>query len=577
MKVKKENKNYYTADFETLVLTDEEIKQGKRTYVWAWALCSVSDPSNVKYGTDIKTFFECIATLKSGSVVYFHNLKFDGNFIMSYLLENKFNQVYTNKKMPEKSFTSLVSNIGVWYSIDIKYKKKHIIINDSYKKLPFSVAKLAKDLGYEELKGEIDYTQYREEGGILSDEDKDYIRRDVQIVAKALKDVSFGYNMYRSTIASDCMQYYKSIQPMFDTFFPVLKKEIHNYCANAYGGGWCYYREETAGQMLTGGIGYTLDWNSMHPSQMHSQSKNYYPYKIPVFYKGEYKENKQYPLYIQRFKASFKLKPGHVPSIQIKGSALFKEREFLKETEEPVELTLTSVDLDLFFEQYDVYTYEPLDGYMFKACIGAFDNYINYWYKYKEECTKKGDKVGRMVAKLALNSFYGKFGTDLNASKQDFKLNDEGVLTHTITPSEKEGVYLPVAAFVTAYSRRTIIHAVQANYDHWYYSDTDSMKLYFKEGEEVVFNGVDLHPTKLGYCDVEDEWNEAVFLRQKTYACHIKGEWKYKAAGMNDEVKRNITDISQFHINAVIDGKKMTKHVKGGVVIRSTTFKILDI
>ena len=131
--MKKKN-NYYVADFETLVLTKEEIQQGKNTYVWAWAVCDVDNTDHVKYGTDINSFINYISTLKSGSVVYFHNLKYDGQFILSYLLSNGWKQSH-NMKLNDHEFNAIVSDIGVFYMIKLKFGKTNISIFDSLKKL----------------------------------------------------------------------------------------------------------------------------------------------------------------------------------------------------------------------------------------------------------------------------------------------------------------------------------------------------------------------------------------------------------------------------------------------------------
>ena len=568
MKNTVENTKKYVADFETLTLTDEEIKQGKNTYVWAWAITDTDNVDNVFYGTDIKSFIKHLAKLNSGSYVYFHNLKFDGNFIINYLLQNNFVEVPKQKFMPEYSFTALVSELGTWYNIIIKFKKTTIKIYDSYKKLPFSVDKLAKDLGYEEGKGKIDYHEYRAEGGKLSNEDKDYIRRDVQIVAKALKDVCFSKGLYGMTIGSDCMNMYKETCPKFNELFVELPKNIDEFCREAYKGGYCYVNPKYQ-EKLHKISGSTYDYNSMYPSVMVSPYK--YPYGEPVYYSGMYEKIPFYPLFIQHFKAAFILKEGYVPTVQIKNNICYRDTEYLNEVLEPVELYMTNIDFDIFVEHYDVVYFEPIDGYAFRACAGMFDKYINYWYKFKEEATLKGDKVERLLAKLALNNLGGKFGTNTNATKQSFRVEND-VLRHSYITEEKKSVYVPVAAFMTSYARQELFKAIQANYDVFCYCDTDSVHILAEEAK-----GLKVHDSALGHWKKESTWTAAKFLRQKTYAEFINGKWEIKGCGMNDEVKANVKDINDFKINAEFSGKKITKHVKGGIVIRETTFKILPI
>lgn len=572
-----ECKKRYVADFETLVLNEEAISAGRPTYVWAWALCDIDNIDNVIYGTDIKSFFNQLGKLKSGCEIYFHNLKFDGNFIVSYMLSNGYTQVQSNKKMPDKTFTALVSEIGIWYSLQIKINKKNIHIQDSLKKLPFSVKVLAKQLGLPEEKGSIDYKKYREEGGVLSEEDKDYIRRDVQIVARALKEVCFEKNLYKMTIASDCMKYYKDTFAKFKEYYPELSEEEDEFCRNSYKGGYCWVNPKIK-EKLVKKPGSTYDYNSMYPSVMHSQSGYYYPIGKPIYYKGQYQEDFRYDLFIQHFWAMFKLKEGKIPTVQIKNNAYYRESEYLEEVTEPVELYMTNVDLERFFKHYDIFSYIPIDGYKFESTKGMFDEYINHWYSYKEECTKTGDKVGRMQSKLMLNSLYGRFAVSTNANTQSFYLDEDGLVKHDNVESTKKGLYVPIASFITAYARKELMDAIQANYNTFCYCDTDSIHIVAPDAK-----GIKVHDSALGYWKKESSWDKAKFLRQKTYAEHIYDPktdryfWDYKACGMNEEVKESIQDIDDFFVGGVYPGKKITKRVPGGVVITETTFKITDM
>ena len=546
--------------------------------VWAGCAVDIEALQVVHIGNDLDSFMEYLSN--KNTVCYFHNLKFDGQFIISHLLKMNYKQYDGKKSMEPKSFNALVSELGSWYSIQIKTNnKKNIVIYDSLKKLPFKVEQLAKQLGLPEEKGHIDYTKYREEGGKLSDTDKDYIRRDVQIVARALKEVCFGKGLYDITIGTDCMRYYKSITPNFDKIFPEISTEIDEYLRHAYKGGYCYVNPRFQGKLIKQ-PGQTYDYNSMYPSVMHSKLGYYYPVGEPEYFKGDYIENgnKRKPLYIQHFYASFKLKPGHVPTVQIKKSMYYSEHEYIEESQALEELYMTNVDLDMFFAQYDVYEYQAIDGYCFARQRGMFDKYIDYWYKYKEEATINKDKVGRLLAKLMLNNLYGKFGTGLDATTQDFYLSDDGILRHRNNYKTKKGVYIPVACFITAYARYELISAIQSEFDNFCYCDTDSIHIIGSHEPNLLIDD-----SALGHWKKECVWSQAKFLRQKTYAekvlnpVTLKCEWDYKACGAPDEVKENIKDINDFKINAEFPGKKIVKRVPGGIVLIESTFIIRDI
>lgn len=72
----------YTADFETATWIPTE------TWVWAYAICNIDNPSDFTYGLSIDDFMRWCESEKNPTL-YFHNLKFDGEFIIYWLLTNR--------------------------------------------------------------------------------------------------------------------------------------------------------------------------------------------------------------------------------------------------------------------------------------------------------------------------------------------------------------------------------------------------------------------------------------------------------------------------------------------------------
>lgn len=174
----------YSCDFETAVWLEAE------SFVWAWASCEIGNEENITIETNIESFLDYLEK-NSGSQFYFHNLKFDGEFIISALLNSGFTFVKDRKEAKDKTFTTLISNFGVFYEITIYFKKqghhtKKVTIIDSLKIIPFSVSQIAKSFGLTEHKLEIDYLKPRSKAHRLTQEEKDYIKNDVVIVSKAL-------------------------------------------------------------------------------------------------------------------------------------------------------------------------------------------------------------------------------------------------------------------------------------------------------------------------------------------------------------------------------------------------------
>lgn len=300
-----------------------------------------------------------------------------------------------------------------------RYEK--ITFIDSLKILPFSVEVIAKSFGLEISKLELDYNKPRNRNHMLTEEEKAYIKNDVLIVAKALKTL-FDDNLTKMTQGSNALYNYKEIvgKRRFEHQFPLLDKHIDEQIRKSYKGGFTYisdeYREKEVGK------GTVLDVNSLYPSVMYYEKL---PFGQPIYFEGKYEDDCIYDMYIQNITCSFELKDNKIPTIQIKNNrSLFCSNEYLKSSRnnegilEIVDLTLTSIDLKLFFEHYNVYDLKYEGGFKFKSKVGMFKEYIDKWIEVKNEGTKMGNKGQRTRAKLMLNSLYGKLATALKAKSK---------------------------------------------------------------------------------------------------------------------------------------------------------------
>ena len=300
--------------------------------------------------------------------------------------------------------------MGMFYQITLIFKKGNKQIHkvtfiDSLKIIPFSVKQIAKSFNLPISKLEIDYNEEREIGHILTPKEKDYIKNDVLIVAKAL-NIIFLDELTKMTQGANALSDYKKIlgKSRFEHLFPNLDYDIDKDIRKAYKGGFTYlnpiYKEKDVKNITN------LDVNSLYPYCMFEGNL---PYGEPIFFEGKYEEDKIYNLYIQRITCSFEIKKNKIPTIQIKKSMSFQANEYLESSNgEIVTLTLTSIDLKLFLEQYNVYDLDYISGWKFKSMKGFFEEYINKWIKRKNDATILGNKGQRTLAKLMLNSLYRK-------------------------------------------------------------------------------------------------------------------------------------------------------------------------
>lgn len=427
----------YSGDFETATWNENE------TWVWAWCIVQIGKEDDIEYGNTIESFFNWCYN-KINPEVYFHNLKFDGSFIISYLLENGYTWIKDKKEKQNKTFTTLISDMGSFYQIVVYFevgnkKVKKVTFYDSLKIIPFSVSDIAKAFNLEEHKLTIDYKKERPKGHELTEEEKKYITNDVIIVAKAL-NVLFNQDLKKMTQGSNALSNFKDIIGLnrFNHYFPQLGVEIDKWIRQSYKGGFTYlnpyYKEKIIGS------GVVLDVNSLYPSVMRSHD-NLLPYGEPVYYEGKYQDDKVYPLYIQSITCSFEVKKDHIPTIQLKDKHYmwsWLPNEYVESSNnEIINLVLTNVDLKLFLEHYNVYDLKYIEGFKFKGLTGIFDDYIDKWIKIKNESTISGNKGMRTLAKLMLNALYGKFATSLIGQSKIPYLNEEGVLSFTFSDKEE--------------------------------------------------------------------------------------------------------------------------------------------
>ena len=135
---------------------------------------------------------------------------------------------------------------GQFYTITLYFEKKNkkvhkVTFFDSLKIIPFSVDAIAKSFNLPISKLKIDYKKERPKGHILTDEEKEYIKNDVLIVAKALK-VLFDEDLKKMTQGSNALNDFKQIlsKSKFLHYFPSLDYEVDKDLRKAYKGGFTY-------------------------------------------------------------------------------------------------------------------------------------------------------------------------------------------------------------------------------------------------------------------------------------------------------------------------------------------------
>lgn len=371
----------FSADFETTVAENTAVQT--ETEVWSAASVELWT-ENVMVFHSIGGLFNYYLSLNENIVVYFHNLKFDGNFWLSYLMYDlKYKQAFQvnadgetgkfqkNWEMPDKSFKYVISDMGQWYTVTIKVNGHYIELRDSLKLMPFSLKAIGKSFQTKHQKLEMEYKGKRYAGCPITEDELKYIANDVLVIKEAL-EIMFSEGHRKLTIGSCCLDEFRkghTVGDDYKTFFPDLYQipldaEIYGAASagewihKSYKGGWCYLVHGKECKEYHNGV--TADVNSLYPSVMHSESGSDYPIGRPAFVHLDDKDFTRYDsvlcpmkydpfwfhppekpkklweygtFYFFRIKTRFYLKKGMLPFVQIKGNWLYKGTEALESSD----------------------------------------------------------------------------------------------------------------------------------------------------------------------------------------------------------------------------------------------------
>lgn len=470
----------------------------------------------------------------------------------------------------------------------------------------FNLSESAKRIKEEK----IDYDKFRAVGHIIDDEELTYLKNDVEVMAIALTQL-FDEGFTKMTQGSNALSNYKEImgKSEFEYYFPMLNVELFNELKKSYRGGFCYVNPINQNKIIDDMM--VFDVNSLYPSVMYNELM---PVGNPIFYDGKYVEDKYHPLYIQEIKCCFELKKNKIPTLLAKNSYSNKNEYIVSSNNEIETIVLTNVDLELFFEHYDVdeATLEFTKGYKFKGKLHLFDKYIEHWTKVKIQ-SKKDDNAGMYKwSKIMLNSLYGKFGLNPEVASKTPYLSEDGIVKYHIEEKEeRKSIYVPLASFVTSYARRKTITTSQIikdysmehfGKDYYVYSDTDSVHIK-RIDLDVLKEIIEIDDYKLGAWKLETEPKFGKYIRQKSYVDFLdkpkdlKGKdphYVVTCAGLSKScIKYSKTkdkayykifetdewkefSVDDFKIGFMCGGKLGFKHVKGGIVLVETSFLLKE-
>lgn len=595
--IKKSNKilnNFITLDIETFVNKDNNLVpflisffNGENSFsFWLGDFKTVEEMM-------INCFNSILVRKYNGYKIYVHNLaKFDVIFLLKYLVKlGKIEPIIHNDKI---------------ISIKLKYGEKEnyqIEFKDSYLILLASLLKLGKGFGIKDIKTIFPYL-------FVNKNNLDYIGKVPDLKYFGNKTDSNDYNKYKSNFKNnwslkdeaikycelDCISLYQIIEKFNELIFDLFSANIHKYptlpsLAFAIFRS-CFMKEKNIPQ-LSGKIekdirsGYTggavdmyitrgknikcYDVNSLYPFIMHSCPM---PVGKPTYFEGDI--TKMDPQAFGYFYCKI-IAPDDIkhPILQTH----IKTKNGLR-TIAPIG---TWEDMLFSQEMYNAkkygYQFEILWGYTFEK-KNIFKDYVDFLYNLRLKYDKSNPL--NYIAKILLNSLYGRFGMNDNFPEIDIihkdyindfenkflgqiiskiKLDDHFLVIYesenVFKSYETHNISISIAVAITAYAR---IHMSQFKNNpkiNLFYSDTDSIYTDTDIDKSLIDSKI------LGKLKLEYICEEAIFLAPKVYCLKLKsGEIIYKAKGLKHEVKLTMNDFENLLFENAFLEKEQNKWIR---------------
>lgn len=634
----------YVADFETTARRIYDIKTHKlrrdlsETWVCAWALIPVEDdprPEDIVRGRTIDSFMDAVANVwrqipsqgkkcrRPKLSVFTHNLKFDGDFIMWWLLHGHGEITEETREQVLYNFTA------VWSGVEVTFR-------DSLKIFPVSAAKLGELYGIKKLRGEWDYDKYRTPETDITPEEWAYVDHDVMIISRALADyrrrgyventqAAIAYNdrlkktypKFKKTWAQ-CVKKkdYERYRDLFPRDIRPLEYGLHKHLMLGYFGGLSYLNPLYACKDIS--PAYSYDVHSMYPDKMAN-----YPLPVgdPLIIDRPTEDEawrmiREYPCIMCDWEdLTLELKsPDHFPalifstasqtSVRMEGKIIKCKGEYA---------TLTGIDCRIMKSEYRIISGTVTRLYFFKSKTGHYKTFVDYWMTIKSDADRilKSDdatpeemssaRTQRNIAKVMLNASYGKDGTKLLRYPHKTYLDtatDQLEARLEVEIAEPE-YYLPSAIFICAWARWQLWRAVRILRREFIYCDTDSVKV-TAAGKALLEASPDfrIDPYELGTWGYEGEYVTSRFVRQKTYSYeqlnkHGELERHYTVCGAPTGIKTvmciddfkpgMVVGLDMIHASTdpetgkPVKGRLLPVRCRGGVILEETGFQISKI
>ena len=552
----------YCADFETTSLAQYQVEGCTRVYLWK--LMGVDNLID-EIGIDMDSFISFIKHL-GNATIYFHNLSFDGEFILWWLLENGY--TYQEELIDENTFKSIIDECGSIYAITLKHNGCLSEFRCSYKLFPKSIKEIGELVGIEKLNETHNYEELKNYKSVdeLPEEEVKYITNDVRIMVELIKYLQ-EKGVKGLTMSSSA--YKNWLKDKYSLCKNNMKKspneEIVEIVRKSYRGGITKVNQKYAGIEFNDVI--SFDVNSLYPSVMY---ENPMPIGDGKIYKSieEGERDRRYLFIVVAFVQYAKVRTGKHAFIGNQSGFSYARKYSYDDELHNKMIYLWRDEFELFKLVYDAqYTILKVVGW--KKANYVFKDYIDRWYDLKKNAR---NDVERSLAKLMLNSLYGKFGmNDNRVTKIPVSAGDK--IEYRTIENNTTYYYKEVASYITSKARCKLASFMNRCGDNFLYCDTDSVYYIGHEIPDIFKDVVD--SKKLGYWKYEGHYTRFKALKAKCYLKQLDdGTIERRIAGCPKECAELITFDNFAPKLKLTNAKRCKKKVKGGIIIGNTDFTI---
>lgn len=263
--------------------------------------------------------------------------------------------------------------------------------------------------------------------------------------------------------------------------------------------------------------------------------------------------------------------------------------DYMRQVNDMPHVSLTGYEVDYLLEAAEKFEWELGAVMLFhksEVLSTLFKNHCRYWITVKDRASVECNEPLRYIAKLMLNSVYGKLGQYLKSEKKRrYRLDSFNTEGDENVDLGSDTAYTPAASMITAYGRVFMARAIhKVGIDKFVYCDTDSLHILgIYTYEELAELGLPVGGA-LGTFKIEGYTHHSRYIQNKTYGYalyiyegkpttsteNIGDEWKWKSvvAGFTEQIPE-----SQFHEHISVVNLKSV-NVRGGVALLETPYTV---